>query len=258
MFQLIKSYLKFLYNSKNEHDVHSPFVFNFITKCLYDKKEYLGYNYLKLYQTLYLKDTIDTKKTIIDDNSHANKSYKSELTSTTKTAINRAKIIVRLASYFKPETILELGTSTELNTFALICGNENASITTLEKCPISLAVIKKVVPFSGFKSSKVHFLNTDFLNYRAELAKKNATFDLIFFNNNFLRKLDLDGIEFLISTTTNDSIWIFDTIYLTIESENKWKIIKAHPKITVTIDTFHFGIAFFRKEQQKQHFTIRI
>lgn len=37
-----------------------------------------------------------------------------------------------------------------------------------------------------------------------------------------------------------------------------WNIIKNHPQVTVTIDTFFWGIIFFRKEQAKEHFTIRI
>lgn len=38
MFHRLRSYLKFLWHSKNEHGVHSPFIFSFVTKCLYDNK----------------------------------------------------------------------------------------------------------------------------------------------------------------------------------------------------------------------------
>jgi hypothetical protein len=31
------------------------------------------------------------------------------------------------------------------------------------------------------------------------------------------------------------------------------EIIKLHPKVTVTIDTFQWGLVFFRKEQPKEH-----
>ena len=37
MFRLA-SYLKFLLRSTNQHGLHSPFVYNFATKCLYTKK----------------------------------------------------------------------------------------------------------------------------------------------------------------------------------------------------------------------------
>ena len=32
-------YLKFLLNSTNEHGVHSPFVFNYLTQCIYQKPQ---------------------------------------------------------------------------------------------------------------------------------------------------------------------------------------------------------------------------
>ena len=32
------SYLQFLLKSTNQHGVHSPFVYNFVTKCLYNKQ----------------------------------------------------------------------------------------------------------------------------------------------------------------------------------------------------------------------------
>ncbi len=50
MFHIIKSYLKFLWNSKNQHGVHSPFVFDLVTKCFYDKTKYPEYEVLKEYR----------------------------------------------------------------------------------------------------------------------------------------------------------------------------------------------------------------
>lgn len=32
---IIKSYIKFILHSKNEHGIHSPFVFDLVTKCFY-------------------------------------------------------------------------------------------------------------------------------------------------------------------------------------------------------------------------------
>lgn len=37
MFFKLKSYIKFFLKSSNQHGVHSPFVFSYLTKCLYKK-----------------------------------------------------------------------------------------------------------------------------------------------------------------------------------------------------------------------------
>ena len=39
MLYRIRTYLQFLWNSKNEHGVHSPFIFLLVTKCFYAKTE---------------------------------------------------------------------------------------------------------------------------------------------------------------------------------------------------------------------------
>ena len=50
MFFNIISYLKFLLKSSNQHGVHSPFVFDFVTKSLYNNnQEIINFdNYLQL------------------------------------------------------------------------------------------------------------------------------------------------------------------------------------------------------------------
>ncbi|QLG46370.1 hypothetical protein [Costertonia aggregata] len=38
----IYQYLKFNFSATNQHGVHSPFVYSFLTKCIYKKKKYSG------------------------------------------------------------------------------------------------------------------------------------------------------------------------------------------------------------------------
>ena len=56
----------------------------------------------------------------------------------------------------------------------------------------------------------------------------------------------------------NDSILIFDGIYRNIKITEAWNQIKENPKVTLSIDTYYWGFLFFRVEQEKQHFTIRV
>ncbi len=49
MLYRLLDYLKFYITATNQHSIHSPFVYNYITKCIY-KKSYL--NYSKAHQVL--------------------------------------------------------------------------------------------------------------------------------------------------------------------------------------------------------------
>ena len=62
----------------------------------------------------------------------------------------------------------------------------------------------------------------------------------------------------LLPKTHNDSIFIFDDINWSKGMQEAWNKIKAHPQVSVSIDTFFWGMVFFRKEQVKEHFKIRV
>lgn len=75
--------------------------------------------------------------------------------------------------------------------------------------------------------------------------------------NNHSKQATLDYFDLLLPTITNETVWIFDDIHWSEGMEEAWEIIKNNPKVTVTIDTFQWGLVFFRYEQEKEHFTIR-
>ena len=266
MQHLIKSYLKFLFHSKNEHGVHSPFVFDLVTKCFYDNTKYAEYETLKSYR----KSLLENKNTIeVTDFGAGSRVFKSNTRAISKIAQTagitpkNAELLFRIVRYFQPKSVLEIGTSLGLATSALSLGNKNSDIITLEGCPNTIATAKKMFQVSSFKfpNNNVEFVNTEFNlyfeNFKPEtLNLKPQIFDLVYFDGNHSKKATLDYFEALLPTICNDSIWIFDDIHWSAEMEEAWEIIKNHPKVSVTIDTFQWGIVFFRAEQKKEHFII--
>jgi predicted O-methyltransferase YrrM len=258
LFQ-IKSYLQFLWHSKNEHAVHSPFVFNLLTKCFYDKKFKSEYVVLKNYRN----DLLQNKNTIeVNDfgaGSRVFKSNKRQISKIAKTAgitKNRAELLFRIANYFQPDTILEIGTSLGLATSALSLGNPKAAIVTLEGCPETAKQAQ--FQLQKFKCNNVECVVTEFNNYLQNCQLKTKNCDLIYFDGNHSKKATLEYFELLLPTITNKTVWIFDDIHWSAEMEEAWEIVKNHQKVTVSIDTFQWGLVFFRYEQPKQHFVIRV
>lgn len=158
------SRLKFILTSKNEHGVHSPFVFDFVTKGLYVKK--------------YDLEKINT------------------YTEFQKLSKKKKKILSKIVHYFKMSSIYF---------------DKKTSIKTLDK------------------KHKVLYINNinELLNF--DYSKLNSSFFIII----------------------ND-------IYNNKETHQLWKEIIQKKEITVTIDLYFFGLIFFRKEQAKEHFKIRV
>ncbi|WP_277012110.1 O-methyltransferase [Flavobacterium lindanitolerans] len=252
---LLKSYLKFLWNSNNSHGVHSPFVFDLLRKCFYDKNEYTEYTLLKKYR----ESLLQNKNTIeVTDFGAGSRVFKSNTRAINQIAQNAgisgkdARLLFRIVNYFKPKTILEIGTSLGLATSALAFGNPKAQITSLEGCPETAKIARQ--QFDKFDLG-IDSVVSKFESYLQ--TEKSDSYDFIYFDGNHSKKATLQYFDSLLSTAHNETVWIFDDIHWSADMEEAWEIIKKHPKVTVTIDTFQWGLVFFRREQEKEHFILR-
>ena len=165
MWFRIALYLQFLLKSTNEHGVHSPFVFNYVTKCLYNKKTY-----------------------------HKDK---------------RINVLLKSIDYFK---------------------FQHAIVEDLE--------IKNLV--------KENFPKVQFGQQMLDIF--------------FLKSLSPSEFNTLLNEGRlhNDSMLMIDNIYGDKKKLEEWNHLIARPEITVSMDLYHCGILFIRREQVKEHFTIRI
>ncbi|WP_396182725.1 O-methyltransferase [Flavobacterium sp.] len=259
MFHIIKSYFKFLLKSKNQHGVHSPFVFDLVTKCFYDKKKYPEYSILKEYRKSLLANENTIEVTDFGAGSRVFKSNQRKISAIAKNAgisPTRAELLFRITNYFHPESVLEIGTSLGLATIALSLGSKNSKIITLEGCLQTISIAKNQCQLQNLNN--IEFINTKFEDYLKKLQPATRNPQLIYFDGNHSKKATLDYFELLLPIISNESVWIFDDIHWSKDMEEAWEIIKNNPKVTVTIDTFQWGIVFFRKEQEKEHFVIRV
>lgn len=253
-----KKYIQFLLKATNQHGVHSPFVYKLVTTCFYkkvDKNSLLQFKLIK-------QQLLDNKKTIkVTDFGSGSKIFKSNQRKVSKIvkvagiSLKKAKLLLKITNYFQPKNILEIGTSLGLGTTSLQLGNNNATITTLEGCTETSQVAKALFIHNNF--TNIHIINGDFKEtLHASIVNKKL--DCIYFDGNHTKKATLHYFKTCLETIHNNSYFIFDDIYWNKEMVAAWTEIKKHPKVTVTVDLFYLGIVFFRKEQAKEHFKIRV
>lgn len=252
MYQIL-SYITFILKSTNQHGVHSPFVYNLVTKCFYDKTKFSEYNRLKSYRKALLKsiEHID----IIDFGAGSKllqiRRKVSHMVRLSATSWAKTKLLFRLSRYFQFEHTLELGTHLGIGTQALAAGHLKNNITTIEGCENT-----HKFALAHLKTNNVTFINASFSKVLPKLSEHS--FDCIFFDGHHTKKATLEYFNLLKQNVHNDSVFIFDDIYWSKDMTEAWRIICDDKRVTVSIDIFHFGIVFFRKEQPKQHFKIRV
>ena len=160
-FQLAKKYLNYQLTASNGkgHGVHSPFVFDFISNVLRDKKEYDCYEKIETIR----KELINNSQVIhVDDfgaGSTVMKLNERKIKDIARSSLKPkkyAQLLFRIIHYYKPATIVELGTSLGITTSYLASGNENAKVYTCEGAT-SIAEIAQA------NFDNLHLKNIEFL-----------------------------------------------------------------------------------------------
>ena len=253
----ILSYLSFLLRATNQHGVHSPFVYALLTECFYDREKYHAYKTLKKHRKALLADSEKIEVTDFGAGSRVFKTNNRKVADIAKHAgitKKRQRLLFRLVHYLKPNAIVELGTSLGMATTAMALGNPNAIVKTVEGCPNTLA--KATHYFSKYSLQNIQTYNQSFDRFFKESTLE--TYDFVFIDGNHNKEHTVAYFNLLLKKIHNDSVLVFDDIYWNPSMTEAWQEIIKHPQVTVSIDTFQWGLVFFRKEQRKQHFSIRL
>lgn len=257
---LIKSYFNYLLKSrfKRGYGLHSPFVFKLVRELIYCQYPFYAFAKIKAY-----RNKLSVSQAVVDVEDYGagsvvmdTKSRKvSDIVKYSSINDKYGQILFRLVEYFKPDTILELGTSIGISTSFLAMPNNAAKVYTIEACKNTAAFASKT--FSQLKCAGVKQFSGKFSDVLPELLPNIRSLDFVFFDGHHEYEATLKYFERCLQKANNDSVFVFDDIHWSKGMEEAWAKIIAHPDITVSIDLFQLGIVFFRKECQKQHFIIK-
>lgn len=251
------AYLNYLYRSKTKFSVHSPFVFELVTKVL--SPELPTQYSLKLAE--YRKDLLSNDKFIeVSDFGAGSKVFKSnkrKISDIVKIAgINKTKanLLQKIIFHLQPKSILELGTSVGIGTAAMRIVAPEADITSVEGCKETAKIAN-----TNFKKHQLQNIQLEIGEFSKTLPNlfQNNTYDLIYFDGNHQEKTTISYFVDSLPSIHNDTLFIFDDIHWSKGMEKAWEFIKNEHNVTLSIDLFHLGLVFFRKEQVKQDFILR-
>ena len=245
IFQII-SYIKFIINSYNGKAIKSVFLNNIIDKVF---KSELPVDVKQIFKAIRKSLTVNHQIIQVTDYGQGSKLFRDNYRKVAKIAMvagigrKRGELLIRLIQYFKPENILELGTSVGMGTACLSLGNSQSNITSLEGCPETAGVANNLFKEFGLTNIKVvvgPFEDT--LNQVLD----SQHYDFIYFDGNHSKDATSDYFTQCLFTLTEKSVWLFDDIHWSKDMEAAWESIKAHKQVTSTIDTYRWGLVFFK------------
>jgi predicted O-methyltransferase YrrM len=250
-------YLKYSYLKTNAHGIHSPFVFDLYNHVIQNKTLFYAYSTIEPFRKALLEDKRTIKVKDMGAGSGSGNSAVRTISKIASTAAKKPKysqLLFRLADHFQPQTILEIGTSLGLSTMYLAIAQSKSQVITIEGCPET-----RKIALENFKKASlqnIRSLEGNFDSVLPEVLSTVNSLDFVFFDGNHRKAPTISYFGQCLEKANNESVFIFDDIYWSKEMTEAWEIIKAHPRVTVSIDLFQMGIVFFRKEQAKQHFIL--
>ena len=260
-FQLAKKYLRYYASASNSkgHGMHSPFVFSFILNVLNNGSGFHEPAQVERLRKILLEDDRTITINDLGAGSRTRPTDSKKICEIARSALKSkrlALVLFRLAKFYKPATIIELGTSLGLTTSYFSKALPESNIITIEGSTEVAEVAKQ--NFFQLQCNNISLIKGNFDEVLPGVLEGLAAVDLAYIDGNHRYGPTINYFNQFLARSTEESILVFDDIHWSEEMERAWEEIKAHPAVQYTIDIFFLGFVFFRKEfRVKQNFTIR-
>jgi predicted O-methyltransferase YrrM len=261
VFTISLKYLRYLLRASNGrgHGIHSPFVFEFVTKVLNDRTMHPAFDRIEGYR----KELLSDRTVLLVEDFGAGSAFGNQNERKVCDIARRAakppklgRLLFRVASNYRCRNVLELGSSLGISTAYLASPDCVEKLITLEGAAAVADRARR--GFASLGLGKVQLLEGNFDERLHDALAKIPSTDLVFIDGNHREEPTLRYFRQCLAKATDESIFILDDIHWSSEMESAWEQIKSHPDVRCTIDLFFVGIVFFRKSfREKQHFVIR-
>ncbi len=257
---MIWKFIRYFFSAKNEHSLHSPFVFQLYTQVIRPKKltEPPVFQRIEAIRKQLLQDHSEIEVQDFGAGSRINNSPKRSVRHIAHNAekpVKFARLLFRLVQCFKPNTVFDLGTSLGMTTAYLANAKPDNQVFTFEGCPQTAALAQQHFDSLGCQNIQLVVGNLDQTLPQQVQAIKQL--DFAFFDANHRYEPTVRYFETCLTKATESSVFVFDDIHWSNQMEQAWQYIKAHPQVSITIDLFFVGLVFFRTQQPKQDFVLR-
>ncbi|MEY2830647.1 MAG: hypothetical protein RIQ33_2505 [Bacteroidota bacterium] len=254
----IKAYLQYRLKAVDEHGIHSPFVFDLLTKVIKSEKHFYAFDEIKHVKKQLANSAESITQVEFGAGSHKLNSTEKKISALAKTVsipTSQGELLFKLVEYFQPKSILELGTCIGISTLYLSLENKNRPVYTIEANPDSAKLAQKL--FKQLECNQINSFIGTFEEKLDEVLQQMKQIDFAFIDGNHRYEPTINYYKKILPYIHENSILIFHDIHWSEGIQQAWEEIKNDDAVSISVDVFSMGFIFFRKGILKQHFVVR-
>jgi predicted O-methyltransferase YrrM len=260
VFFRVARYLKYIFFSSGRkgHGIHSPFVFDIVTRLFDKKKVPEGLSRIEKVRKRLKNDNRIIKVNDLGAGSAGEGTRFRKVSDIVRSSAVPKKfgiLLSKMAHEFGNPMIIEFGTSFGISTMYLAAGRSVTQVLTMEGSSALAEIAEGNFTSAGLPNISV--LTGSFEEQLAEISVSGFRPGLVFIDGNHRKIPTLEYFEKIAGISGPETIVIIDDINYSVEMSEAWNRIKEHEKVSVTIDILRMGIVFFRKGTGRQNYMIR-
>lgn len=247
-------YIKYRWNAKKRHGIHSPFVYDLMDRCLRIPIKHAHRSLLKTLSKTFSssKEAITIQDFGVGSQKMGNQRKISSILKYSSSTGKYGQLLYRIAQHYSPKHILELGTSLGIGTHYLALGAKDSVVTTVEGCPQTHEIANR----SLSSLPNVNSIQGTFDQFFDQLAT-NTLFDIVFIDGHHDGTALLHYLERLKAYTHDETLFVLDDIRWSDSMFTAWNEVISSSDYHLTLDFFRLGIVLRKETKEKEHFVLR-
>lgn len=249
IFFRVAKYLKYIILSKNRngHGIHSPFVFDLVTRVFRNKT---NLDFVCNIEKVRKRMISDRRSIAVTDHGSGSGKLKanirkvSDIARYSPVSQKYGVLLSNLAAEFGKPLIIEFGTSLGISTMYMASACNDAIVSTMEGCPSTSEIAKENFKIEGIINIEVNTGSFD--NVLPAIINRNIKPGLVFIDGNHRKEPVIKYFKMIAEISDSKTVIVIDDIYNSREMEEAWNEIKRYEKVSLTVDIFRMGIVFFR------------
>jgi len=253
-----KAFVRHYIQSKGPHGVHSPFVYNLITRVLrqrliYSLREAIEKERGNLMRSNDLLEVLDYGAG--SRVQRGNQRRVKEIARNTLQSASNAKALAILAEHSQAKCILELGTSLGITAAHLATALPHTKVFTIEGCPNIASQAKAVWGRLGIDSIDLSI--GSFSEVLESVLKRMPSVDFVIIDGDHRGSACREYLEEILPFTHENTVIILDDIYWSPSMTEAWQTIIKDNRFALTLDFFDFGVLYQTPGRVKEHFELK-